>query len=226
MHEQLLAQSREIAPKIGFILNDNRIGYKEIPPEHLMHCLQKTYLGKMLKSKKGSIYNVFERKEDDSTIYLFRYRHSSNSSSGGSFSVRQTVACFVSSKLQFPRFRLAPKKSFTKIQMFFREEGIDFSFHPQFQQSNFLQGENEDAIKKLFSESVLSHFANNQELSIEGVDDTFIFYRFDTKVEPKDLPDFYNEIRLGITNGVGDPTGENQYFPFCRDSVGKGFPGL
>lgn len=188
VHEKLLAESRKIAPEMGFTFNEDRMGYKEIPPDLLMSSFAKTYLGKLHNVNNVSVFNVFEKKEGSLTTFLFRYQHLSGGSSSHS-KIHQTVACFVSPQMKLPRFRLAPKKSFSRLQSLLGAENMEFSL-PGFRENNVVQGEDENAVRRLFSNSILSAFSNNRDLCVEGVDDVFLFYRHDVKVDPENLPDF------------------------------------
>ena len=191
-----LRELRQIAPKMGFSVNENRYGLNgcnEVPPDLLMNRLKRTPLGKEFDMSKVSIRDVLEKKEGELTSYLFFYFHRSGGSTH--MSTRHRVACFITPNLHLPYFRLQRKTGAQRLENLFGVDNVSFPDNPLFSKNYFVRGSDEAAIREVFTPDILSFFEKNTGLRVEGSEDTLLFYRSQAIVKAKDLPSFYQEAQ-------------------------------
>ncbi|MCZ2343972.1 MAG: hypothetical protein LC104_19570 [Bacteroidales bacterium] len=91
--------------------------------------------------------------------------------------VTQTVVCFRAESLQLPAFTLRPESFWHRIGQLFGIKDIHFDSHPQFSRAFLLQGVDEEAIRAVFTESVLDFFENQRGICVEAHADILIYYR-------------------------------------------------
>jgi carbonic anhydrase len=103
---------------------------------------------------------------------------------------RTTVALLRSDGPSIPRFSLRPKGTWDKLSNWFKNADIDFENRQQFSRAYVLRGENEPAIRALFTEPVLEYFEQHPGLNAEGMDHTLLFYRTGKCVPPADVSQF------------------------------------
>ena len=106
---------------------------------------------------------------------------------------RQTIVVMESSKAHLPRFSLTPEGLFTKIGHLLSQNDIDFPNHPEFSKSYALKGENPEAIRRLFTPSILNYFADNQRLHVEGGGRMLTVYRLDHRPDAEEVIQFLDE---------------------------------
>jgi hypothetical protein len=95
-----------------------------------------------------------------------------------------TVACLRSDGPPFPGFSLRPAGTWDKISNWFGGADIDFDTHKRFSRSFRLRGQNERAVRMLFTPQVLDYFEHHSGISAEGSDQTLVFYRHGKSVPP------------------------------------------
>ncbi|NQT17941.1 MAG: hypothetical protein HQ582_34635 [Planctomycetes bacterium] len=105
----------------------------------------------------------------------------------------QTVILFLSPSLSLPAFSLRPEEFFDKIASVLGYEDIDFGTHPEFSKRYLLKAEDENMVRKVFTDDVLEFYTKNEELHTEGTGDHLVFYRPDENVEPEEIQQFMEE---------------------------------
>lgn len=145
----------------------------------------------------------------DVTTFGYEYTVSGSESSS---TYRQTVAVYRSKELSLPEFELRPRttvETFKIVQtikdLVGKDEDIIFDTHPDFSGSYLLRGNHKSAIRQVFSRGVLEHFERHEGLSVEGRNETLIFYRAESlntgigyrgaRVKPEELKLFLHEGR-------------------------------
>ncbi len=115
----------------------------------------------------------------------------------------QTVICLRGESLRLPVFTLRPEHIFHRIGKVFGYQDIDFDEHPVFSKRYLLRGEDEDRIRAIFNEKVISYYEGQKGLSTEGVGDALIFYRLSKRVPPAEIGAFMQEgfTVLGLFKG-------------------------
>ena len=125
--------------------------------------------------------------------------------------VHQTVICFRSPHLSLPDFSMRPEHVFHKIGSVLGYQDIDFESHPtaaEFSKKYLLRGKDEQKIRVLFTDKVLTFFAAHPDVGnghlpfwhwsqhmvcVEGSGDQLILYRDGIRIKPEDIPAFMKE---------------------------------
>ena len=111
--------------------------------------------------------------------------------------VMRSVICFQSPQLNLPKFQLRPEHFFDKIGSKLGYQDIDFESHPtavEFSKKYLLRGKDEQTIRALFTDAVLTFFAAHPDkVCVEGSDDQLIWYQPGKIIEPEDIPAFMKE---------------------------------
>ena len=109
----------------------------------------------------------------------------------------QTVIYFRSPQLSLPRFGVRPEEWHHKLRSKLGYQDIDFESHPtavEFSKKYLLRGKDEQTIRALFTDTVLTFFAAHPDkVCVEGSDDQLIWYQPGKSIEPEDIPAFMKE---------------------------------
>jgi hypothetical protein len=136
------------------------------------------------------VRNVISGHLDDANIWLFSYDIPGAGQYGGQS--ERTVALFSSESIYLPDFDLQPESIGDKIKSTFGYQDIDFESHSQFSFSYLLRGEAEYAIRRIFTDEVLTFFSNHTGLYVEARGNKLIYYR-GKRVKTRDMPSFLDE---------------------------------
>ncbi len=98
----------------------------------------------------------------------------------------QTVCWLRIPDAQLPTFALRPEGVFDRVGAAFGAQDIDFETHPEFSRRHVLRGQDEPAVRRVFTPHVLTHF-ESREASVEAFVDKLIVYDPDTYVAPTAL---------------------------------------
>ena len=142
------------------------------------------------RSQKAS--NIMQGRANDIDVVIMDYQYTTGSGKN-SHTWRQTVIAFRSPRLNLPSFTLRPENVFHKIGAVFGYQDIDFASHSAFSKRYLLQGDDENVVRALFTDALLSHYDQSKGLSTEGDGDIFIFYRASKRVPPKGITAFMQE---------------------------------
>ena len=109
----------------------------------------------------------------------------------------QTVICFHSPQLNLPDFSMRPEEWHHKLRSKLGYQDIDFESHPtavEFSKKYLLRGKDEQTIRALFTDAVLTFFAAHPDkVCVEGSDDQLIWYQPEKIIEPEYIPAFMKE---------------------------------
>ena len=72
-------------------------------------------------------------------------------------------------------------------------QDINFDSHERFSKSYLLRGEDEDEIRKTFTDAVLSFYENQTGISTEAGRDQLIFYRAGKRIKAEEVVAFLKE---------------------------------
>ena len=97
---------------------------------------------------------------------------------------RQTVVAFEIDGAELPTFALRPEGMFHKIGQWFGYHDIDFESHPGFSKSYLLRGQNEEAVRELFTDNVLEHYERVAGVCTEGSGHRLVYYRAQQRIKP------------------------------------------
>jgi hypothetical protein len=103
----------------------------------------------------------------------------------------QTVAYYQSGKLSLPFFTLRPESTLHKIFGAFGYQDIDFGNRPEFSGRYLLRGQDENGIRRAFTDAVLSFYESNPRLSTEGGGNQLFFYQEGVSVPPENVSQFW-----------------------------------
>lgn len=101
--------------------------------------------------------------------------------------VHQTVVYFSSDQLDVPDFDVRPENLFHRIGKTLGYQDIDFDDHPEFSKRYLLRGQDEVAIRSLFTDNVISVFENLSRASIEGRGNQLIVYHARRRIKPEQI---------------------------------------
>ena len=109
----------------------------------------------------------------------------------------QTVICFHSPQLSLPHFGVLPEEWHHKLRSKLGYQDIDFESHStavEFSKKYLLRGKDEQTIRALFTDAVLTFFAAHPDkVCVEGSDDQLIWYQPGKIIEPEYIPAFMKE---------------------------------
>lgn len=105
----------------------------------------------------------------------------------------QTVFMVQSIKSHLPNFTLTPEGFGAKLGGLLGGQDIDFDHAPEFSKSFQLKGADEAAVRRLFTPPLLSYFASNPGVYVEGERNMMVFYRDNRRVKVADIPQFLDQ---------------------------------
>ena len=157
----------------------------------------KAFFGDTLKNiplfrKSDRMQNVILGKTELAEVAILDFTYvvgSGNSST----TYRQNVILFTSSRLNLPKFGMRPENFLDKIAGALGYPDIDFSSQEAFSKRYLLKGEDEDAVRAVFTDSMLTYLESKEKLSIEGVGTRLAIYRLGERLEPDQLPELMEE---------------------------------
>jgi hypothetical protein len=144
------------------------------------------------QGEQRRIANMLWGKADGLEIKIFDYDYSIGSEESRE-TPTQTVIYFRSPELDLPAFSLRPKSVFHRIATFFGYQDIVFATRPAFSKAYLLRGKDEAAVRKLFDDTVVSHFERGTSLVAEGGGTQFVLLRPGKVVEPEQVRFFVQE---------------------------------
>jgi hypothetical protein len=162
------------------------------------------YLFTMGHSYSRKIENMMYGTVDGGRAAVFDYTYVTG---GGKNSQRHnlTVAYFQSNDLRLPLFSLRPENVFHKMFGAFGYQDIDFTNRPEFSRRYLLRGQDEQNIRNVFSERVLSFYeTQNQHFSTDAGGDQLFIYQEGVRVSPESLRPFVEWCR-GLVNQFKNP---------------------
>lgn len=141
------------------------------------------------------LWNLLRGKCNNLEVAIFDYYTAGTSPRSKAF--QTSVVCFRFEGPELPNFSLRPKNDWHKIWSWFGYQDIDFASHPIFSSNYLLRGNDENAIRMLFTAPVLEFYEQNPGLSTEGSGNILLFYRFDVEVRPQGIRSFM-EVGLKV----------------------------
>ncbi len=115
----------------------------------------------------------------------------------GKSAISQTVICFRSPQLSLPDFSMRREEWHHKMGSALGYQDIDFESHPtaaEFSKKYLLRGKDEQKIRALFTDTVLTFFAAHPDkVCLEARLDQLIWYQSGKTIEPEDIPAFMKE---------------------------------
>jgi hypothetical protein len=174
---------KRAAEELGFILLPKGDGevLKDLSTYHLFS-----------QGEQRRIANMMWGKADGLEVKVFDYDYSIGSEESRE-STGQTVIYFRSPELDLPAFSLRPKSIVHRIAKLFGYQDIVIATRPAFSKAYLLRGKDEAAVRKLFDDTVVSHFERGNTLVAEGGGTQFVLLRPGKVVEPEQVRFFVQE---------------------------------
>lgn len=144
------------------------------------------------KGRSRAAQNVLRGSRGRAEVVLLDWRFTTGSGKNQS-THRQTVAAYRRTSGQLPAFTMRPETFLHRIGQKFGSSDFDFPSHPDFSRLYVLQGEDEEAVRKMFVPEVLQAFSMRDGWSVEGAGEWLIFYRARRRTTPSDLHGFLEE---------------------------------
>ena len=136
--------------------------------------------------------NMLSGRTEDVDVAIFGYRYKTGSGKH-QHTHQQTVISFQSPHLSLPEFELRPEHVFHKIGQAFGYKDIDIASHPEFSKRYVLRGQNEAAIREMFTPELLEFLESQKGVSIEAPNNQLIYYRAGKRIKPENVRSFMEE---------------------------------
>jgi hypothetical protein len=143
------------------------------------------YLGET--GSKPTVSNVLEvARTPELKFILFDYAYT-NDDTETTTTIHQTIARIQTPLLKLPSFLLFPETVFSKIRGLFEDADVNFLDSPGFSDKYILRGQDEAALRTIFSPAVRQALEPLEHLTIEGADDALFIFRAERRIEPDEL---------------------------------------
>jgi hypothetical protein len=109
--------------------------------------------------------------------------------------LRQTLALIFDKQRELPAFVLAPEGFFSRVAQNFGAKDIDFDAYPKFSGMFKLQGDDESAVRALFTPAVMEEFERHPEITLEGQGGYVLVFRAGKRIKPENFPQFHQEAQ-------------------------------
>lgn len=167
-----------------------RLSFSAAGDDALLSSLSGLHLFAIGQSRRMT--NLMRGEIRGERVAVFDYRYSVQA--GKNRHVRsQTVLCLPLQRPALPSFALRPERAWHKIGSRLGYQDIDFENHPDFSGKYLLRGEDEHAIRRLFSDRVVMFFEQAPQWCVEGAGDRLAIYRDRRLAKPEELRAFVEE---------------------------------
>jgi hypothetical protein len=138
--------------------------------------------------RSRALTNLMQGEAESLSISLFEYAYTTGS---GKQQHRHVQTVFVAHQagMQLPGFTLRPQSFWHRVGNLLGSKDIAFDTHPTFSKNYILNGSDEDAIRAVFTETVLDYFSTHLDLHIEVNGERILYYRSD-RAKPEEFRDF------------------------------------
>ena len=138
------------------------------------------------------VRNVIFGDAGGTEIAIFDYQYTTGSGKN-SKTRRQSVMYMCNQGQQFPQFLVRPEGFLDKIGGMLGFKDINFDDHPQFSAAFVLNGQDEAAVRKLFTPDLMNFFMQHRDMTIEAHGDKMVFYRSQKRVAPAKVRQFMQD---------------------------------
>lgn len=137
----------------------------------------------------STMSNLMYGQRDGIDIAIFEYEYPR----GRNNTIRQTVIWMQRRGTKMTEFSLRPEGVWNQLGGWSGHGDINFDSHPRFSRDYLLKGDDEAAIRELFTDDVLEFYERHAELITEGEGNKLLLYREGVAVTPEKIPSFLNE---------------------------------
>jgi hypothetical protein len=148
------------------------------------------------KGRSPKAYNILRGQRRDAQTAVFDYKYTTGSGRS-SQTHHLTLVLLTLEQAELVPFNVRGRGFFDKVAAKFGQKEISFESAPEFSKKYLVKGDDEEAVRRLFSPTVLSLFEQQNNLSCEAVENRLLVFRPDRTVKPEDLHDFLdNAVQL------------------------------
>ena len=137
----------------------------------------------------STMSNLMFGQRDGTDIAIFEYEYPR----GKNNTIRQTVIWMQRRGTRLTEFSLRPAGVWNQLGGWSGHGDIHFESHPDFSRDSLLRGDDESAIRELFTDEVLDFYEAHPELITEGEGNKLLFYREAVVVPPEGIRAFLEE---------------------------------
>jgi hypothetical protein len=148
------------------------------------------------QGRRQKVSNLMFAESDNVRMSLFDYCFTIGSGKHAR-TIHQTVLYLQSADMHLPQFVLRPENLLHKIGSVFGFKDIDFESHPRFSKMFLLRGNNEPAIRHVFTPEVLTFFEEHSGVCVEASEQQLLLYRAGKRIPPAKLREFL-EYGFGV----------------------------
>jgi hypothetical protein len=171
--------------------------------------LSSSYLSSRVRFR--TIENVMRGISNDLEVKIFDFGYV-RSEYDGQRSM-QTVICFRSPQLDLPAFCLRPKNVLHQIAKLFGFQDLVIAGRAQFSKTYLLRGQDQAAVRKLFTDDVVAYYERSTSLFTEGDGNQLLFYRWAKRVDADQIRFFVQEGFEVLSLFWQPPAGRRQELP-------------
>ena len=124
---------------------------------------------------------------------VFDYQYTTGSKNSATF--YQSVVYLEPANLNLPYFSLRPEGFTSKVLSAFGYQDIDFGQRPEFSRQYLLRGQDEQAIRRTFSDGLLAFYESYPGTSTDGGGNQLFIYRGGYRFQPQEIRSY---IGLGL----------------------------
>jgi hypothetical protein len=156
------------------------------------------YVGLFKIGQRGHSRQISNRFESalhaDGITQLMDYSFEEGSGKGRR-AFRHTLAVISDKRMELPAFVLAPQKFFSRIAQRFGAHDIDFEGFPRFNGTFKLLGDDEPAVRSVFTSAVIEELERHPDITLEGQTGKLLMFRAGKRVKPENFPRFHEEAQ-------------------------------
>ncbi len=136
--------------------------------------------------------NLMHGKIERTDVVVFDYEYVIPAGKN-SRTVSQTVIWLQRRGTKRTEFALRPESFWNALGTWIGHGDINFESHPTFSHDYLLRGDDEGAVRELFTEDVLTFYEQHSALSTEGAGNKLLVYRSGVRLKPGDVGAFLKE---------------------------------
>ncbi|MFG0248386.1 MAG: hypothetical protein ACF8OB_05820 [Phycisphaeraceae bacterium JB051] len=151
--------------------------------------------GVFQKGRSKRAKNFMSGKIADVDVMLMDYQYTTGSGKN-STTHNLTLAAYRMPGLELPDFALEGENFLTRFAEKFGMQDIDFESHPQFSKTYRLSGKDENAIRQLFTSTLLTSIENGlipKDVRVQSGAGWLIIYSYPKRVKTENMQDFLND---------------------------------
>ncbi len=152
-----------------------------------------SHLALFRQTRSQGAWSVMTRAEEGLSVTIMEHRISSGNSGKPSSVSEQTVIVFQSDLLRLPTFTLRRQDLGANISTALGYRDFNFETHPTFSKQFHLHGSDEDAIRRVFTDEVLTYYENHTDLVTDGSGDSLMICRLGKTVAVKNIEAFLEQ---------------------------------